>query len=181
MRRPRSCAAPGSAYKGMSFRVCMAPKLCGPAAARPRRFRCVGTAAVRLRVPSQFPVLLLLSVLRVCSSATVPPPGAKSITPIAFSGPQARKTRPLQHFTAPRPEKCDPYNTLGPPGLKHATPTALWAPQARKMRPLHHFGDPRPEKCDPCSTLRPPGQKNVTPTTFWGHQVRKMCVQGYAI
>ena len=46
--RPRSFAASGTAYKGMSFRVCVAQQLCGPAAVRPRRFRCVGPAASRL-------------------------------------------------------------------------------------------------------------------------------------
>ena len=38
---PQLCAfaASGIAYKGMSFRVCVAPQLCSPAAARHRRFR----------------------------------------------------------------------------------------------------------------------------------------------
>ena len=31
VRRPRSCAASGTAYKGMPFRVCVAPQLHGPA------------------------------------------------------------------------------------------------------------------------------------------------------
>ena len=38
-RRPRNCAASGTANKGMSFRVCVAPQLYGPAAGRPRWFR----------------------------------------------------------------------------------------------------------------------------------------------
>ena len=39
VRRPHSCAATGTAYQGMRYRVCVAPHLYGPAVARPRRFR----------------------------------------------------------------------------------------------------------------------------------------------
>ena len=121
--RPRSRAAPGGAYKGTSLRVCVAPQLCGPAAARPRRFRFVGPAAVRPLDPCQFPVLLLLSVGRYCSSATGPPTRGPKRNPYNVFGPRG-------HILA------TPTTFSGPWGGIFVTPTTFSGPGGAFMRPL---------------------------------------------
>ena len=118
---------PGGAYKGTSFRVCVAPQLCGSAAARARRFRFVGPAAVRPLDPSQFPVLLLLSVGRYCSSATGPP----------TRGP---KRKPLQRVQAPGAQSCDSYSVFGPLGVYFCDPCGGRRPRPKEMKKA--FFDP---------------------------------------
>ena len=135
----------------MSFRVCMAPQLCGPAAARPRRLRCVGTAAVRLRVPSQFPVLLLLSPGdEKCNHYFFfGPRGRKNATPTTLWGPRGPRKSPLQCFRAPGTEKCNPCSVFGPAFFfwtkKFFEKKFLRAPSAA-AGPCSRPPQPRPER-----------------------------------
>ena len=142
------------------------PQLCGPAAARPRRFRCVGPAAVRLPGLRTRVCHLGFAWPRSCAAPQLRGPAG-----LGCVGPAAVRPRVPSQFLVLLLLSGGRFRssaTVPLLGAKSVTPTTCWALGGPNVQPLQRFGTPGGEKCDPLLRFRPPGPQTCNPYSVLG-------------